>query len=139
EAVAVGDLNGDGVADIAAPDALNNQVSVLLGTGSGSFGPAANFPVEANAAPQSVAVGDLNGDGNPDIVTANTNTQDLSVLLGTGSGSCGPPTNLGPTHGLPLAVAVGDFNGDGKPDLAGTNVGTNDVSIRLGTGLGAFG
>jgi FG-GAP-like repeat len=79
---------------------------------------------------QSVAVGDLNGDGHPDLAVANSTDNDVSVLLGDGSGSFSVPANFS-THTLPYSVAIGDVNGDAHPDLAVANSSSNDVSVLL--------
>ncbi len=77
ESVAVADLNNDGAPDLVTANTSSNDVSVLLGSGGGTFQAQQTFPVGSN--PRSVAVADLNNDGAPDLVTANTN--DVSVLL----------------------------------------------------------
>src|SRR5262245_50979889 len=92
----------------------------------------------------SVTIGELNGDGKLDLVTANPfynpsigglgNT--VSVQLGNGDGTFGPTTDYG-TGNSPISVAIGDLNGDGKPDLATAN--QDSVSILLGNGDGTFG
>ena len=66
---------------------LDDDVSILLGNGDGTFAAATNFGV--GDLPQSVSVSDFNGDGNQDLVTANTSSDDVSILLGDGSGSFG--------------------------------------------------
>jgi hypothetical protein len=81
----VGDFNGDGHLDIVAANDLDNTVSVLLGTGSGSFQAQATFDV--GSAPFDVAVGDFNGDGHLDIVSANEGSNTVSVLLGKPCGA----------------------------------------------------
>src|SRR5207302_543791 len=91
-----------------------SNVSVLLGNGDGTFQPAVNYPAGPN--PHSIAVGDFNGDGRPDLVVANQAGDDLSVLLGNGDGTFRPGQPC--TAIAPTAVAVGDFNGDGSTDLA---------------------
>jgi len=135
--VAIGDLNGDGTLDLAvANDSCCFNVlsiSILLGTGSGSFGGATSFA--AGARPFSVAIGDLDGDGKPDLAVANFFSGDVSILLGTGTGSFGLATNLDASGRL-TSVAIGDLNGDGKPDLAVAGVGSNTVSILLNTAVG---
>ncbi|MCA2668070.1 MAG: VCBS repeat-containing protein [Pseudanabaena sp. M114S2SP2A07QC] len=134
--VTVGDFNGDGKSDLAVANLNGNNVSVLLGTGAGSFGPATNFSV--GSSPISVTVGDFNGDGKSDLAVANRYGNNVSVLLGTGAGSFGPATNF--SVGIrPYSVTVGDFNGDGKSDLATANFGRDNVSVLLGTGTGSFG
>lgn len=85
--VAVGDFNGDGKQDLALPNNKEDggTVSVLLGDGAGHFGTArSSF---AGGYPQSVAVGDFNGDGRQDLAVTNTATDDVSILLGDGTGS----------------------------------------------------
>ena len=77
--MAIGDLNGDGKADLVVGDYSSTSVSVLLNTGNGTFTAAVNYGVGTN--PTSVAISDLNGDGKPDLVVASANT--VSVLLNT--------------------------------------------------------
>ena len=67
--VAVGDFNGDTFLDLAVTNVFSNNVSILLGNGTGSFGTATNFAV--GSAPVSVAVGDFNGDTFLDLAVAN--------------------------------------------------------------------
>ena len=101
-----------------------------------SFAAATNFG--AGSVPASVAVGDFNGDGKQDLAVANTDSDNVSILLGNGAGSFGSATNFG-AGSDPYSVAVGDFNGDGKQDLAVANLSSNNVSILLGNGAGSFG
>jgi VCBS repeat-containing protein len=138
--VAVGDFNGDGKPDLAVANELSSfpsNVSVLLGSATGSFTGPTNFPVGDFTFPFSVAVGDFNGDGKPDLAVANGLAGNVSVLRGGSGGSFGAPTNF-PAGLTPLSVAVGDFNGDGKPDLAVANADSNNVSVLLGNGTGGF-
>ncbi len=85
----------------------------------------------------SMAVGDFNGDGKPDLVVANVDSDTVSVLLGNGDGTFQTAQNFGAGRG-PRSVAVGDFNGDGKLDLAVANFYSNNVSVLLGNGDGTF-
>ena len=78
--------------------------------------------------PYSVAVGDFNGDGHPDLAVANTSSDNVSIFLGTAGGTFTGPTNF-PVGNGPVSVAVGDFNSDGHPDLAVANYGSNNVSV----------
>src|ERR1700687_5519836 len=86
-----------------------------------SFEGARNFDV--GAGPQSVALGDFNGDGLQDLVVANVDSNSVSVLLGNGDGSFQTGRNF-TTGDNPFFVAVGDFNGDGWQDLAVANSGS---------------
>jgi hypothetical protein len=104
---------------------------------------APTYPTGVN--PVAAAMGDFNGDGKEDVVTANFSGNNVSVLLGNGDGTFRPPVNYA-TQVAPTSVAVGDFNGDGKLDLAVTNLCGGDhtcerpgtVSILLGNGDGTF-
>src|SRR2546429_36526 len=97
---------------------------------SPTFATAVNYG--AHTTPESVAIGDLNRDGIPDLAVANYTTGDVSVLLGVGDGTFATAVNYG-AHTTPLSVAIGDLNGDGKLDLAVANY-TTDVSVLLGVG-----
>jgi hypothetical protein len=139
--IVVRDFNLDGKPDIAvslsiAGPPVSNNVSVLLGNGAGGFGAAANFAT--GAAPISLAAGDFNLDGKPDIAVANFSSNNISVLLGNGAGGFGAKADFG-TGSSPQYVTVGDFNLDGKPDLAVANAGSSNVSVLLGNGTGSFG
>src|SRR5881397_804960 len=77
-ALAVGDVNGDGRADLVSANGRANTVSVLLGLGDGTFAPRLDFAT--GAGPAAVAMGDLDGDGHPDVVTANSDGNSLTLL-----------------------------------------------------------
>nr|MBL0701889.1 VCBS repeat-containing protein [Desulfobacterales bacterium] len=87
-----------------------------------------DFPV--GDGPNSVAIGDLNGDGCPDIATANSWSHNVSILLGNGDGTFQTAVNYGVGDG-PYSVAIGDLNGDGCPDIAAANYWSHDVSILI--------
>jgi FG-GAP-like repeat/FG-GAP repeat len=79
--VVVGDFNGDGNQDLAV---VNGLISIFLGNGAGSFSAAINFSVGnpyPGPNPLDVAVGDFNGDGKQDLVTANNNAGNVAILL----------------------------------------------------------
>jgi hypothetical protein len=142
--VVVADFNKDGQLDIAVAIVSPNNVTVFLGNGNGTFTKAANSPVTVGLTPYSIAVGDFNGDGIPDLVTANDadvndNPGTVTILLGSGDGgftqASGSPVSVGVN---PLIVAAGDFNADGKVDLAVTNENDNSIAILLGNVDGTF-
>ena len=100
------------------------------------FWPKTDFAT--GGSPASVAVGDVNGDGKPDLVVAIQASGGVSVLLGNGAGGFGARTDfVGGAN--PQSVAIGDVSGDGKPDLAMANVSSNTVAVKLGDGTGGFG
>jgi VCBS repeat protein len=82
----------------------------------------------------SLAAGDFNGDGLPDLAAANADSDTVSILLGRGDGTFATALDFGVGE-RPLSVAIGDFNGDGRLDLA---VVGNLVTILLGQGDGTF-
>jgi hypothetical protein len=137
--VAVADVKGDGRLDLVTANLRSNNVSVLLNNrahaGTGTFQSAVNFAVGND--PRSVAVADVNGDGRPDLVTANANSNTVSVLLGNGNGTFQSAVNFA-VGTNPLSVAVADVNGDGRPDLVVANELGNTVSLLLGNGDGTF-
>ena len=109
---------------------INNSVSILLGLGDGTFGVAQNFSEGVGVCPHSVTSGDLNGDGLLDLVTANSISDNVSLLLGLGGGAFSVAQNFAVGNGAGSVLAE-DFNGNGLPDLATTNYSDNSVSILL--------
>jgi FG-GAP-like repeat/RTX calcium-binding nonapeptide repeat (4 copies) len=95
--------------------------------------------VAVGANPFSVVIGDFNGDGKDDLITANEGSQSVSVRLGDGLGGFSGSMDVAVGQS-PRSVAIGDFNGDGKADVATANGGQDStgVSVRLGNGLGGF-
>ena len=88
-------------------------------------------------APVSVALGDVNADGRPDLAVANVSSDNVSVLLGNGNGTFQPDVTFAAGDD-PTSVALGDVNGDGQPDLAVANFASDNVSVLLGNGDGTF-
>jgi hypothetical protein len=106
---------------------------VLASGATGGFANADNLAV--GISPHSVAVGDFNGDGKPDLAVANdTPFGTVSVLLGEGDGRFRQQRTYAAGKGSD-SVAVGDFNGDGKPDLVVADNG-GGVSVLLNDGAG---
>lgn len=136
--LAAADFNGDGKLDLAITSqvvGLPTGLYLTLGNGDGTFQIPADYPVGQN--PDFVAIGDVNGDGHPDIVVTSNGSNTVSVLLGKGNGTSAAAVNY-PVGSGPSSVAIADFNGDGKPDLAVSNLGDLTVSILLGNGDGTF-
>lgn len=112
-ALALGDFHHKGVPDIAVGS--TNNIRVLLGNGDGTFRISGDSAVTGH--PTQIAVADVNGDGNLDLVSVNTDTATISVMLGNGDGTFRPAKNIS-TSPAPFSIALGDFNGDGKIDAA---------------------
>jgi hypothetical protein len=139
--VTVADVNHDGRPDLLVANAEAETVSVLLGDGQGGFREAAGSPVAAGHLPNDIAVADMNGDGNADLVIANHQSPFVRVLLGDGKGGFGlAPGSPVDVHSNPHphGVVVGDFNGDGKLDVVTDSWGTNEVELLLGDGTGGL-
>ena len=131
-------MSGDGKPDLAIANSASNSVSVLLNT-TDSGAPTPSYASQATFAtgdtPLSVSIGDLNGDGKPDLAIANSYSNSVSVLLNTTAPGAPTPSYASQatfaTESRPLSVSIGDFNGDGKPDLAIANYNSNSVSVLL--------
>jgi Bacterial Ig-like domain (group 3)/FG-GAP-like repeat/Abnormal spindle-like microcephaly-assoc'd, ASPM-SPD-2-Hydin len=107
-----------------------------LSASASEFTTAVNYPT--GTGPISVAAGDFNGDGKPDLAITNFSSGNVSILLGNGDGTFQTAVNYS-AGSRPISVATGDFNGDGILDLAIANNKTSGtVSILLGKGNGTF-
>ncbi|HKS38738.1 MAG TPA: FG-GAP-like repeat-containing protein, partial [Verrucomicrobiae bacterium] len=118
----------------SAPTATSLSTSPLANP-DGSFATGNNYAVGSN--PYFVATGQLNADANPDVVTANNGSDNVSVLLGNGDATFQPATNYATGNG-PNALALGDVNSDGKADIVVANNSANTVSVLPGNGNGSF-
>jgi hypothetical protein len=166
--VAAGDVNKDGKLDLVAVDYCANRqcsggpslVSILLGNGDGTFQAPSNVPT--NDYPSALALADVNGDGNLDLLVAVgglviagvsgqslpayppelSNPGSVEVILGNGDGTFEKGQSYS-TDSQPASIAVGDFNGDGILDVVTSNLGdlsatSGSVSILQGNGDGSF-
>ncbi|MEG4407505.1 DUF4347 domain-containing protein, partial [Microcoleus sp. MON2_D5] len=137
--LSIGDINGDGLPDLATANENDDTASILLNTTTNTAPPtfAPQVPFPTGDLPRSVSIGDFNGDSLPDLATANINSSNASILLNTTAAGATTPTFAPqvpfPTGDRPTSVSIGDFNGDGKPDLATTNSESYNVSILLNT------
>jgi hypothetical protein len=99
------------------------------------FGPPTAYATAVG--PNDVAVGDINGDGIPDIVSANSGANSVSVLLGNGNGTFGHHKDYA-AGSITAAVALGDLNGDGRLDIVADNDFGESVTVLLNNGNGTF-
>ncbi|MFJ8159449.1 FG-GAP-like repeat-containing protein [Streptomyces sp. NPDC096136] len=137
--VGVGDFDEDGKPDLATANTNTNNVAVVLGNGDGTFGAATRFGLAGGTGPQGIAAADLNGDGHLDLVTSNSSTGTLSVLLGDGDGGFGTASSVPAGLTLPSKLTLSDVNEDGKQDAVIVAPGTpGHVAVLLGDGAGGF-
>lgn len=148
--IAIGDVNADTVPDLIVADDTPTQsdpnadgtVSVLTGRGDGTFNAKVDYVTGNN--PVSIAIGDLNGDDNPDIVAVNNTANSVSVLLNKGDGTFAAHKDYTVASSSdqatsPRSVAIGDFNGDDKADIAVANSFPANIAVLLGNGDGTLG
>jgi autotransporter-associated beta strand protein len=128
-AITVGDLNNDGIADLAAGSDGVAYVALLIGNGDGSFRPAVKY--DAMLRTTSVSIGDVNRDGIIDFVSTNQSDGTASAFLGNGNGTFQAqrvfPANAGDRSG-----AIVDINGDGRPDFVSLGSYSYRLSILFG-------
>ena len=162
--VVVADVNRDGKPDVLVANQNScytctdeGLVGVLLGNGDGTLQPAVMYRTNGYSSSNrvSLAVADLNGDGNLDLVVTNAcgrssdclQNGSVAVLLGKGDGTFAAAVNYDSGAKLPYSVAVADLNRDGKPDLLVANdcvstgtgsCGRGTIGVRLGNGNGTF-
>lgn len=132
--VAVADVNGDGIPDIVSNNRGVGNAGVLIGNGDGTFKPVVTYAIgdSGSSYANGIAIADMNGDGNPDIVTVdNGSSYDIGILYGNGDGTFQARAGVavGPGGGTPL---VADFNQDGRLDLGTENFTPNSTTTLLG-------
>jgi hypothetical protein len=134
--IAAGDLNGDGKLDLAVADSSGPNTSVLLGDGSGGFVPATGSPFAGESYPSSVALGDFNGDGRPDMAVPNYADNDVSIYLNQGGVTITPSANIVVGEGGQVATYTVVLNNEPASDVtvnidAGAQLATNPTSVTF--------
>jgi hypothetical protein len=143
--IVIADFDGDGKPDIAVTDQDNNSITVFRNTGASPMISNTSFTAGVNfysaGGPIGIVVGDIDGDGKPDIAVTN-NTSSISIFRNTGepgyinaltfAPQVSFPTSTGASDDAGTAnIAIGDLDGDGKPDLAVTNSNSSKNTISI--------
>ncbi len=129
--IAIGDLDGDGKADIATACWVSNQISIFRNTGVSGISFAPKIDYATASLPESISITDIDGDGKPDISVGNYSFNTISVLKNvsragiisfTAKVEFGVGTN-------PKSICAVDLDGDGRPELASANLNSNTFSV----------
>jgi hypothetical protein len=137
-AITVADFNGDGMPDLAIVNRTSNNVTILEGSGDGTFQEFPSSPLSAGKSPVAIASGSLSGSTGPALAVVNQDDNTVSVFLGNGDGTfiaaSQSPLATGTT---PTGVAIADFlqQADGGIAVSNTSSGTITIFIDLGSGL----
>ncbi len=129
------DVNNDGNEDVIVTNANSSNISVLLGSITGTFSNANNFSVGNN--PKDLTAADFNGDTKIDLAIANYGSSNFNVMLGNGFGGF-TSDSIYFSGTNPASIKNADFNNDGFKDIVIAHEGSNDFSIYLNKGNGKF-
>jgi len=125
--VVIADVNEDGILDAVVSNLSRTRVgSIFWGTGDGTFLPP--VPVQAGRFAESVAIGDLDLDGHPDVVYPDQADNVASIVIGLGAGQFSEPVGIGAGFN-PSSIAIGDLDQDGRADLVVANEISQDISV----------
>jgi len=142
----LGDFNNDGIPDVAAIDGViygaNNTITIFLGNGDGTFTLAGSSPT-IGYNPASIATGDVNGDGNVDLVLVQQSSStsaggQVVVFFGHGNGTFTQASSATSVASVASSIIPADLNGDGQADLVLGGVGSSGITVLLGKGDGTF-
>lgn len=143
--VVIVDMNRDGKADLVVGSHDSYVVTILMNDGKANFDTSFSSSITMRAGDHphthGLGVSEVNGDGYPDIITANSEDHDISVMLSNGSGGYKPATGSPfPVNRAPYPLTLGDVNADGHVDIVSTTSDrtTKAVTVLTGNGRGNF-
>ena len=128
KSVAVGDLNGDGMMDVAAASTISNDVTIFFGNGDGTLQLAGQIPIDGGD-PSVILARDVNDDGKLDLVVVNAFST-VAVLYGNGNGTFQNSEYFAAGFGL-RSLSVADVNGDGTLEIVTADELFDEVSVLL--------
>lgn len=132
-ALAVGDLNNNGILDLVSVNFGANNITILLNNGDGTLTSAGNKATARN--PLSAVLGDFNGNGLLDIAVGGG--FHISLFYNEGNGRFSSPSRIDMDY-TPSNLATADFNGDGHIDLASANGAYDNITVFTNDGTGRF-
>ncbi len=128
------DFNDDGWMDLAIGTTTSNKVRVLMGNASGSYDPVVSYTTGQNV--RGVMTADVDHDGDPDVLTTNTSSDNIAVLKNNGTGILGTPTFSESGWDGEYSCIVADANEDGHPDLFVGAMYDSRIIVMLNDGNG---
>ena len=136
------DLDGDGDLDVVTVNMRSKTISVMLGDGAGAFGAGTLYATgtrKTGKKPIALELGDLNGDGDIDVVVANYRSKTVAVLMNDGTSIMGVATTYATGGRKTQDVELVDVDRDGDLDILTSNKGSRNISVLLNGGAGLFG
>ncbi|CAF0810793.1 unnamed protein product [Adineta steineri] len=133
------DITNDNLLDVVVANFAASSIIILYGLGDGTFLLSKPYSTGIQSSPQSLAIADMNNDGQLDIIVANFQSNTISILYAFGYELFGSPTKYLTDDGSqPNSVAISDINNDGSLDILVANYGTDNIGIFLGYNNGKF-
>jgi hypothetical protein len=136
DVTAIGDLDGDGDADLATATDAPDKLSLLFNTGNGTFTGPVNIPLANGTSPYAPVIGDLDGDGDLDIAVTLKSTNQVQIVVNNG-GTFTPGATFS-VGAEPRDMDIADFDNDGDLDLVCSNRSGNNISVLRNNGGSSF-
>jgi hypothetical protein len=139
--IVASDLNKDGKADLVVACGDNRTLNIFTGRGDGQFDISSGSPLLLSYAPNEIVIGDINSDGNADLVVGSHDSYNILILMGDGKGnfdttSSSVVTMRDGSHAHTHGLGISDLNGDGYTDIITANSTDNDISVMLNSSRG---